>query len=465
MIPINASSLLSWLVVSLFCLPFFIVAKVLSLRFRPRLKDFLFIIPACLFVSGVILLNRALFDVFIHVIGDYALIILLTLYLCKVSGYSLKKAIPLTSFSFVTVMMAELTLLAILHFLPFPTPAIFSTSFSAAFPTRLSLAQALNFVLPLYIIIALLTAALIRFSKRMRQVINRNPFLQSTVMFFCIYCILFITATANWWRVTTHFSDCLLPSLPIAFIFLHLLLMLFSFHAFVIFSEREKQQKDIEHRNLQYYIDGLEQQQTNILKFKHDHQNFLLSMQAFLDDEDWTGLREFYASMVEAVPSAISESNALFDHLQKIKPREIKSILAAKLIFAQNMNAHIHTTLEANENIYEFPLDSTVLVRILGILLDNAIEALSELTSGTLFVSCLKWESGITFIIENTCQPNMPPLNQIWTKGFSTKGTGRGLGLHTLSELVNTHPNVSIDTSIEGNSFRQALLIEFEEGR
>ena len=465
MSPITMSSLSSWLVVSLFCLPFFIIAKALTFHWKPCLKESAFILFASLATSGIILLNRALFDVFSHVLGDYALMLLLVLYLHKGRAYSLKKAIPLMLLSILIVIMAELALSLFLYALFLPTPSVFSTSFTRAFPTHVTFSQFLRFVLPLYTLVVLFTAAFLRFSKKTRKVISRNPFLQSRIMLFSIYCIIFLTVLANTWRAMAFSTDPLLPDLPFAFIFLCLLFVLFNLQTIAIYSEHEKRQKDVEYQNLQYYIDGLERQQASILKFKHDYQNLLLSMQSFVDDEDWAGFKQFYTATSEVASSAIKESYSIFDSLHRMKRREVKSILAAKLIFAQSLNGNIRTTFEANEDIYEFPLDSVVLVRILGILLDNAIEALSELPAGRLFVSCLKWESGITFIVENTCRPDMPPLSQLWSTGFSTKGAGRGQGLSILSELIDAHSNVSLETSIEDASFRQALLIEFEERR
>ena len=461
---ITISSLFSWLVVSLFCLPFFIIAKVLTLDWKPRLKESAFIFFASLITAGIILLNRALHDVFSHVLGDYTLMLLLTLYLYKVNSYPLKKAIPLMLLSIMIVIIAELTLSIFLYFFSQRNIPFFSTNFTSAFPTRVTLSQFLRFALPLYILVALFTAAFLRFSKKARKTIARNPYLQSRIMLFCIYCIVFLTVIANTWRAMALSANPPAPNLPLGFIFLCIMFVLFNLHTIAIYSEHEKRQRDIDQQNLQYYIDDLERQQADILKFKHDHQNLLLSMQSFLHDEDLEGLKQLFASTSEVASSAIKESYSIFGSLHRIKLREIKSILAAKLILAKSMNANIHAIFEANEDIYEFPIDSVTLVRMLGIILDNAIEALSELSSGTLLVSCIKWESGITFIVENTCRSDIPTLGQLWSAGFSTKGAERGQGLSILSELINSCSNVSLETSIEGSSFRQALLIEFEEG-
>ena len=459
----QVSCFLDWLVVAFFCLPFFFTAKALTLDWKLRLKESLFILCAGLVASAVILLNRALHDVFSHVLGDLTLIMLLVLYLHKMKSYPIKKAVPLMLLSCAIIIIAELILSIILHVLFLPTPPIFSTEFTAAFPTRLTLRQTISFVIPLYTLITFLVLTLLRLSKRARQVINRNVYLQSTIMLFSIYCITFLIVIVNIWRAMVLPTYTLTPNIPFVFILICILFALFSLYTISVYAEHEKQQKDLESKNLQNYIDDLEQQQVSILRFKHDYQNLLLSMQSFIHDKDWTGLEHFYASTIKTASLALTESRSAFDHLHKIKLREIKGILGAKLIQAQHLNERTHAIFEANENIDNFPIDSVSLVRMLGIILDNAIEALDELGYGTLFVSCLKWEAGITLIVENTCPSQMPPLDLLWQPTFSTRGARRGRGLSILSDLINAHPNVSLDTTIESGLFRQALLIEVPE--
>jgi len=96
---------------------------------------------------------------------------------------------------------------------------------------------------------------------------------------------------------------------------------------------------------------------------------------------------------------------------------------------------------------------------MLGIILDNAIEALSALGTGQLRVACLKMGGGVIFIVRNDCSPDMPKLHQLRQDGFSTKGKSRGQGLSILSELANACPNVTLDTSIADGKFVQKLII------
>lgn len=245
-----------------------------------------------------------------------------------------------------------------------------------------------------------------------------------------------------------------------SFALIYILLVTSLVHTRFLNLRHERQRKEAEYQTLRHYMEEVEKQQVAMRKFKHDYQNILLSMREFIQNKDLAGLEQYYLSEIEPASEIITKNAFALDGLEKIKVPEIKSILAAKLMMAQNIGTDIHTTFNANENIDYIPVDSVALVRMLGIILDNAIEALMELGNGTLFVACLKWEAGITVIVQNTCRPDLS-LSQLQSKpGFSTKGEHRGLGLVNLSELINSYPNVILKTSIKDGTFSQELLFE-----
>jgi len=249
-------------------------------------------------------------------------------------------------------------------------------------------------------------------------------------------------------------------------VFLIIYVLVFFFFDRYTQVKRTAQQNAKKQKQLQYYTEELERYQLDVRKFQHDYQNILLSLDTYIADGNLAGLRQYYSSSLKPVSDSITKTIFTLDSLDKIKVRAIKSSLAAKFISARSTSADIHIIFEANEEIDYIPLNSVALVRMLGILLDNAIEELAELGRGELFVSCLKWGAGITFVVQNTCRPNLPPSQQLWQVGFSTKekSKDRGLGLPNLSELVAAYPNVTLSTKINKNSFRQELLIENLEG-
>ena len=216
--------------------------------------------------------------------------------------------------------------------------------------------------------------------------------------------------------------------------------------------------KESEQENLHRYTQAVEQQYIAVRKLEHDYDNILLSLQGFIDENDFDGLKQYFFLKVAGTSSIVTKSHFALKNLEKIKVREIKSILAAKLMMAQGLG--IDATFEANEEIEDVYTHSLALVRMFGIILDNAIEAQAGLEDKKIYVGSFKWEHGLYFIIQNTCPPNMPAFHNLWKTGFSSKGKNRGLGLTNLIEIVKELPNVSLETDIKDGNFVQKLVIE-----
>jgi len=204
----------------------------------------------------------------------------------------------------------------------------------------------------------------------------------------------------------------------------------FYFYTRLLRERATLQQKETEYMIQQQYIELIDMQQSVIRKFKHDQQNVLLSMEGYLDANDYDGLKDYFYSQIKTSTESVTQSDFLFEDLSRIKVYEIKGILTVKLTMAQDMG--INTVFQVADEIDSIPCRSIVLVRMLGIILDNAIEALMELDDGTLSVACYKEGNSVVFIVQNDCQPNLPPVSQIKQAGFTTKGDGRGLGLSNL---------------------------------
>ncbi len=101
------------------------------------------------------------------------------------------------------------------------------------------------------------------------------------------------------------------------------------------------------------------------------------------------------------------------------------------------------------------------LVRILGIVLDNATEGAAVTKNKKIELLILKKKNSLVIRVVNTTI-NKLPLNQLKQKGFSTKSNPKneGLDLHILDNLAKTNPYLLIETSIENQRFSQTIYIQ-----
>ena len=107
--------------------------------------------------------------------------------------------------------------------------------------------------------------------------------------------------------------------------------------------------------------------------------------------------------------------------------------------------------------IYEF-------ARILGILLDNAIEASSECEEkiiNLIFRDDRKNHTQL-IIVENTYADKTVDTEKIFEKGISGKENHTGLGLWKVRKIVNKNPNVVLRTIKDDKFFKQQLEVYYK---
>lgn len=218
-------------------------------------------------------------------------------------------------------------------------------------------------------------------------------------------------------------------------------------------------------RNMQeienYYKYTLQIEKINneMRKFRHDYVNILSTLSDFIREEDMEGLRDYFHSEILPMQDSMQMNAIKINGIENLKVREIKGLLTTKILQAQEKSIRI--SIEVPEPIEKIDMPIINLSRVIGILLDNAIEASEKITEEPLIrIAFIKNEdTSVTFIVMNKCEQNMPKVHTLFQENFSTKGKNRGLGLSTLKELTDSTTNVLLDTTIDNNYFIQKVEI------
>ena len=99
-------------------------------------------------------------------------------------------------------------------------------------------------------------------------------------------------------------------------------------------------------------------------------------------------------------------------------------------------------------------------VTIVSILADNAIEAAIETSHPVVSFAFLEQEGKQVFIVENSIKDFSVNSNNIFKKGFSSKGENRGIGLYNVQNIISRYPNVSLRTISHDNKFKQEIEVK-----
>lgn len=284
------------------------------------------------------------------------------------------------------------------------------------------------------------------------------PFFKKTIVaFFGLHILLFISDIVG----TTHHLNSF-GSILAAIIFICLLLCFFAMNSYKVQVEKEiaLKQKKFEQKHLQTYTDEIVELYNEIRGFRHDYAGMLVSMQMAIDSGDLQEIDRVYNEvLVKANQKLRSEKYTYFD-LNNIEDSALRSLIAQSIVYARKND--VEFTLEVKDIITRLSIDLLDLVRIMSILLNNAVEGAADSYLKQMEVAVIKMDFETVIVIQNSCKITMTPSEDLFALGFSTKGRNRGLGLNNVKEILDKYDNIILETEMEDNTFRQIIRFKRE---
>ena len=234
------------------------------------------------------------------------------------------------------------------------------------------------------------------------------------------------------------------------FIFMGLLIIYINFNVFKNFNINKKL---VYIQTLESDWERLSTENDRIRPFKHDFNNIIQAMNGYIQTEDIPSLKKYVKKMIKDV-NETDDSKIGNEFL--LNNKAITNLLKSKNVKAKKENIDIKFEIMFELKLlkkYEYEL-----IRVLGIFLENAIEAQREEDDKVIEVLFFKDANCKRIIIENTCTKNID-IDKIYTKEFSTKKGNTGLGLWEVKNFVDNNPNFSLETTLENNCFKHTLYI------
>lgn len=204
------------------------------------------------------------------------------------------------------------------------------------------------------------------------------------------------------------------------------------------------------------YNCSLQELYDNTRAFKHDFGNIVQAIGGYIDKNDMDGLKIYYSQLFgdfERLNNLCSLSPEVINNSAIYQIISSKYNKASKLgiDFCIDVFLDLNTL---NMKIYEFS-------RVLGILLDNAIEAASECEEKVIHVELRKdlRRNRKLLIVENTYRNKNIDTERIFEKGFSSKVHNTGLGLWEVRQILKKNNNLNLYTHTTDTMFVQQLEI------
>ena len=217
------------------------------------------------------------------------------------------------------------------------------------------------------------------------------------------------------------------------------------------------QEQVLRYRDMERYSRHIEELYKEVRSFRHDYSNLLTSLRLGIEEEDMEQIKEVYDSVLKDSSEKLQDNKYDLSRLVNVRDRALKSLLAGKFLKARDKK--IIFNVEVPEEIQVEGMSLLDFLTIVSILCDNAIEASVEASQPHVSIAFLKNGAQETFIIENSIKEEGIDISEIFSFGASSKGEERGVGLYTVMKIVESHPNISLNTTCQNQVFRQVLTI------
>ncbi|WP_069997800.1 sensor histidine kinase [Cellulosilyticum sp. I15G10I2] len=328
-----------------------------------------------------------------------------------------------------------------------------------------SIEEVRNLVVPNIILYSVSIILAMFISKVISSLLNYNNFeLKNIKINKMLYVYVFITVLVMYLNVTivgraiSHLSIYVICLLIIIFALYCILGIAFAYMMHQNYMKNmELDMRNQENDRLVGYANLLEKQYDDLRVFKHDYMNILATMGGYIQLKDIDKLDKYFKDKILNGGELFKEDKNL-RLIKKIQSIPARGMLYAKLISAQK--AEVDLELSIINDIPCFNVNELDICKILGILIDNAIEATCISKEKKLLLSLYCDEKSINICINNTFCGDIKNINLLYNKGYSTKGEGRGLGLHTVKSLLDSqYKNAKLTTNIEGNRFIQQFIL------
>lgn len=227
------------------------------------------------------------------------------------------------------------------------------------------------------------------------------------------------------------------------------------------FNEKSNNNKlTIEYGQLLEYVKDYEKEVVEKGKRQHEYKNQLIVINDMIPKTN-KKLKKYVEDKLEVEKNI--KDNVWLEKLTNLPSGGIKGLVYYKLkqMIEKNIDVYIEVDNELSNKKKWFNIEKNLedYTRILGVYLDNAIEAANESKDKQIIIEFKENNDSIEFILSNTYVGKIN-YDSIDKEKFSTKGKGRGYGLSLAKDIIDNNKLLNQKREINGKFYVQKLTIK-----
>lgn len=195
----------------------------------------------------------------------------------------------------------------------------------------------------------------------------------------------------------------------------------------------------------------------------HEQKNQLLVIRSMLDDNSPQELVDYVDGLLDKKVGFKYEWIGELNHLPL---SGLKGLINYKLIEAHTLDININISISKDVNNSNLNSLSTTqkdeLYSIIGVYLDNAVQAAKESNKKEVSLEIYKEKEKIVIIIANTYNGKIE-MEKLDNYGYTTKGKNHGVGLHLVKKIIENEVIYSQSRSLFEDYYVQKLIIDLSE--
>ncbi len=239
------------------------------------------------------------------------------------------------------------------------------------------------------------------------------------------------------------------------------LIAYFSISIFSLLKTSKLEQTSRSLEEAQLYNKTLKLLHDNLRIFRHEFANIMQCIEGYITNNDMKGLENYY----KGIKNECNNSNNLTALSPKlITDPALYSLIASKYLTAEEAGVTFNISICVNFN--DIKTTPYILTRILGILLDNAIDAAKDSDEKEIFFEVTSSTSASiekhVICIQNSYSNKDVDLDRIREKGYTSKTYeegSHGIGLWEVNRILKRSKNLNLHTTKDDKYFIQDLEI------
>jgi len=240
------------------------------------------------------------------------------------------------------------------------------------------------------------------------------------------------------------------------------LLLIYSYIVYRTLNERNnslivKAENDSLMESLHQYEDMVDRQRVD----NHENKNQLLIIKNMINKKD----KDVVKYIDTIVKDQKEDDEALYTRVMTIPSGGLQGIIYQKMLVMKDEN--ILFSLDVSRDVRKIELDNFSmednyrLCKIVGVLLDNAIEESRKIDDKRIMISLYVDDDKLVIDISNRFEGNID-IDKLDLEGYTTKSDGHGYGLSLVKKILSESDIFENERSIKKDVFKQVVKVKIK---